>query len=93
MMRPMTLGEIAAAVGCTDSYFLDNNAKITSISTDSRPQPEDGDRESCLFVALRGEGSLMDTRMWVRLCAIRRSMRWWIKKVQKNTARSCRHSS
>ena len=55
MMRPMTLGEIAAAVGCTDSYFLDNNAKITSISTDSRPQPEDGDRESCLFVALRGE--------------------------------------
>lgn len=44
MMRPMTLGEIAAAVGCTDSYFLDNNAKITSISTDSRPQPEDGDR-------------------------------------------------
>ena len=54
-MMPMTLSEVAQAVGCTAEYFLNNHAKITSISTDSRPQPEDEDKESCLFVALRGE--------------------------------------
>lgn len=54
-MMPITLSEVAQAVGCTDSRFVNNTAKITSISTDSRPQPEDGDREGCLFVALRGE--------------------------------------
>ena len=52
-MMPMTLSEVAQAVGCTAEYFLNNHAKITSISTDSRPQPEDEDKESCLFVALR----------------------------------------
>lgn len=54
-MMPMTLSKVAQAVGCTAEYFLNNHAKITSISTDSRPQPEDEDKESCLFVALRGE--------------------------------------
>ena len=54
-MKPMTLGEVAKAVGCTDEYFLNNQAKITSVSTDSRTQPQDEDKESCLFVALRGE--------------------------------------
>ena len=55
MMVPMTLEEIAQAVGCKDHAFLGNKIKITAISTDSRPQPEDGDKEGCLFVALRGE--------------------------------------
>ena len=54
-MRPMTLGEVAKAVGCTEEYFLNHKGKITSVSTDSRPQPEDEDKDSCLFVALRGE--------------------------------------
>lgn len=54
-MIPMTLGEIAKAVGCNDPQMATNKIKITSISTDSRPQPEDGDKEGCLFVALRGE--------------------------------------
>ncbi len=54
-MMPMTLEEIAQAVGCKKDYFWGNKVKITAISTDSRPQPEDGDKEGCLFVALRGE--------------------------------------
>ena len=54
-MRPMTLGEVAKAVGCTEEYFLNHKGKITSVSTDSRAQPEDEDKDSCLFVALRGE--------------------------------------
>ena len=52
-MRPMTLGEVAKAVGCTEEYFLNHKGKITSVSTDSRPQPEDEDKDSCLFVARR----------------------------------------
>ena len=54
-MRPITLGEVAKAVGCTEEYFLNHKGKITSVSTDSRAQPEDEDKDSCLFVALRGE--------------------------------------
>ena len=54
-MRPMTVGEIAKAVGSENPAQLANNLPITSITTDSRPVNEDGDRDSCLFVALRGE--------------------------------------
>lgn len=54
-MRPMTVGEIAKAVGSTDPAQLASTLPITSITTDSRPMNEDGDRDSCLFVALRGE--------------------------------------
>ena len=73
-MMPITLSEVAQAVGCTDSRFVNNTAKITSISTDSRPQPEDGDREGCLFVALRGEN--FDGHQYVGAAASPSG--WWV---------------
>ena len=54
-MIAMTAAEIAEAVGGNLHNLSCGSAKITSISTDSRPLPEDGEKEECLFVALRGE--------------------------------------
>lgn len=54
-VRPMTIGEIAKAVGNNQLCHLEDTTLITNITTDSRPCAEDGKKENCLFVALRGE--------------------------------------
>ena len=51
-MNAMTVAEIAEAVGSSQRNLPFGEARITSISTDSRPLPEDGDKEECMFVAL-----------------------------------------
>lgn len=52
-MKPITISEIAAAVGNTDPQLKNNQTKITSVSTDSRDRETGG--EASLFVALRGD--------------------------------------
>lgn len=54
-MIPMTIEEIAKAVGSQDKWACQCQSRITSISTDSRSGLDDAEKESCLFVALRGE--------------------------------------
>ncbi len=54
-MIPIKLEQAAKAVGCSADRFINREEKITSISTDSRVQPEDEEQQGCLFVALRGE--------------------------------------
>lgn len=54
-MEPITIHEIAVAVGNNDPKIVENNNKILMIITDTRIQAGEIAPENCLFAALRGE--------------------------------------